>query len=144
MVMIASAAMAAAAALFQVRLVWHAAQFESLAHELVDGLMHVMHFFLRFEETAGDGIAQERLTFFFKRGNFRPGQLLRALLLLLESLALGHERFVLRAGFFVSDESFDTLARRPHGGFIQNSLAEFPGLFGNQTVLSRLHNLGLV
>ena len=136
----ATAAIAATAFSFKIRFGRHATQFKGLAHKLIDGLVHMMHFLLRFQETARDRVAQHRVTFLFERGNFLAGQLLGALLLLLERLAFGHEAFVLSFGFVVRDELVDRLTGGAHLRLVQNRLAEFPGLLGYQAVLSRLHN----
>jgi hypothetical protein len=131
MAVTATATIAATAFAFKIRFGRHAAELEGFADELIDGLMNVVHFLLRFEETARDGIGQDGFAFLFESGDFLAAQLLGALLFLLERLAFGHESLVLSAGFFVGNKSLDSLASGTHLGLVQNGLAEFPGLVGD-------------
>ncbi len=140
LVTVSATATVAAAAVFKISFGRQPAKFQRLADELVDGLMHVMHFLLGLEEAAGHRVAQQGFALFFKSGNFLGGQL-RALLLLLEGLAFGHERLVLRAGFFVRDKRLNPLTGGTHFGLVQERLAQFPCLISDQAVLSRLHSL---
>jgi len=119
----ATATVPAAAFTFKICFRGHAAEFKRFAHELIDGLMHVMHFFLRFEETARHRVAEQGFAFLFKSRDFIAAQLLRALLLLLKRLAFGHESFVLLLCFIVRDEILDSFARRNHVRLVQNRLA---------------------
>jgi hypothetical protein len=141
MAVTAAAAIAAAAFAFKIRFGRHAAELEGFADELVDGLMDVVHFLLGFQESTRDRISQQGFAFFLEGGNFLAAQLFGALLFLLQRLAFGHEPLVLGAGFFVGDKVLDSFTRGTHLGLVQNCLAQFPGLVGNQGVLSRLHNL---
>src|SRR6185437_10324609 len=72
--------------------------------------------------------------------DFLAGQLLRAMLFLLQRLAFGHESLVLSTGLVIRDKFFDALAGGTEFRLVQNRLAEFPGLVGNHAFLSRLHN----
>ena len=142
LVAVTATAAVAAAAFFalKIRFGRHTAEFEGLADELVDGLMDVVHFLLGFQESTRDRIAQQGFAFFFEGGNFLAGQLLGALLFLLQRLAFGHEPLVLGPGFFVGDKGLDSFAGGTHFGLVKDCLAQFPGLVGNQGILSRLHN----
>src|SRR6185437_4200265 len=111
---------AAAAFAFEIRFGRQASEFERLADMLIYGLMNVVHFFLRFEEATGNRITQDGFAFLFKRRDFLAGQLLGALLLLLQGLAFGHESLVLGPGFVVCDEFFNSLTGGTHLRLVQN------------------------
>jgi hypothetical protein len=103
------------------------AEFERLGNMLSHSLMDVMQFFLRVQETSRHGIAQERFTIFFKRGNFLWRERLGTLLFFLKGLALGHQILVLRLGLVIGREAVHVLARGAKIRIVQNRLAKLPG-----------------
>ncbi len=139
MIMPATTTVTAALAALEIRRGRHAPELKCFADVLVNGLMHRVHFFLRFQKPSRDRIAQKSLTLFFKLGNLFPGQLLRTLLFLLQRLPFGHQSFVLRPGLLVGDKSFNSLPGRPHLRLVQNRLAKFPGFFSYDAVFNSLH-----
>ena len=93
----ATAAAVTVTGAFEVFRAGDAAQFDGLVDVLLDAVLKFVHFFLRVEETGGDGIFQQRVPVGFKRGDFRRFQRLAAVLFFLERLALAHQRLVLAA-----------------------------------------------
>jgi len=102
-----TAAAATAAAIGQFFRRREAAEFDRLGDGLFDGALQFVHLFLRVEETAGDGILEERVAILFKRGDLRRFQRLAAVLFFLERLALAHQALVSAARGGVSEESIN-------------------------------------
>ena len=102
----AAAATTAAVQIFRRR---DAAEFNRLADVLLDEVLQFVHLFLRVEETAGDGILEQRVAVFFKRGDFRRFQRLTGVLFFLERLALAHQALVSAARRGVGQKSIEPL-----------------------------------
>jgi hypothetical protein len=124
-----AAAAAAAGAFFQIGGHRQPAQFNRLGNMFLDGTLDRVQFFLRVEETARHGIAQQRLAVFFKVGNFRRFQHLAVMLFFLERLAFVHQRFILAARAVVGHERLDALADGDHFRLGDDGLAKFLCLF---------------
>jgi hypothetical protein len=77
----------AAAASFHLFFAGHAAEFECLGDVLIHGLLDLMEILLRFDETGGDWIRDERVTFLFVCGDFFGRKLDALLLLVLQMFA---------------------------------------------------------
>ena len=138
--MMATAAVTAGAGI-HVAFLGDAAQFKGLGDVLDDGLLELLHVFLRIQKAARDGVVHEGITQFLEILDFRAVQSLAGLLLLLERLALGDEDVILAAGFVVGLERGDALAHGADIGLVQNGLAEFAGLLGDDVFFSlSLHN----
>src|SRR5258706_5893966 len=134
-------AAAAAGAGFHVAFLGNAAQFKGLGDVLDDGLLELLHVLLRIQKAARDGIVHEGIAHLLEILYFRAVQGLTGLLLLLERLALGDEDVILAAGFVVGLERGDALAHGADIGLVENGLAEFAGLLGNDVFFGLgLHN----
>ena len=139
--MVMATATAVAATGIQIRSSGNSAELECFADVLTNGRVDVVQLFLRVEESASDGIAKQCIAVFFERVDFIRAERLRALLLLLEHLALGDQSFILLARLAVRSEFFNLLACSAEFRLIQNRLAKFLGLLCNRVFLSRgLHN----
>jgi hypothetical protein len=136
----ATAAVAAGAG-FHVAFFGDAAKFKSLGDVLDDGLLELLHVFLRIQEAARDGIIHKGIAQLLEILDFRAIEGLAGLLLLLESLAFGNEDVILAAGLVVGLERGDALAHGADIGLVKNGLAEFAGLLDDDVFFSlSLHN----
>ena len=123
----ATATAVAATAFFEVAFLRHAAEFQSFADKLRDGVLHVVHLLLRVEETLGDGVREEVLAEFFEGGDFGVVEGFAGALFFLEHLALGHQGLILAADLSVGQESVNVLPHRADLGLVEDGLAEFAG-----------------
>src|SRR5882724_4484557 len=138
--MMATAAAAARAGI-HVAFLGDTAEFKGLGDVLDDGLLELLHVLLRVEKAAGDGIVHKGIAQLLEILDFRAVQGLAGLLFLLERLALGDEDVILAAGLVVGFERGDALAHGADIGLVQNGLAEFAGLLGDDVFFSlSLHN----
>ena len=101
-----AAATAAAVQIFRRR---NTTEFNGLADLLLDEVLKLVHFFLRIEKAAGNGIFQQRITVLFKRGDLRWLQRLTAVLFFLQRLTFAHQAFVSAARRGVGQKSVQTL-----------------------------------
>src|SRR6478752_160423 len=95
---IATAAVAAGA-LLEIFFFWQAPEFQGLGDLLGHRFLELMQGLLRIEEASRHRIAQNRFTLLLKFADFFAGKRQRAMLLLMQLLALLHQGFVLGAGF---------------------------------------------
>lgn len=112
----------------------HAAQFERLAHVTGNRLLDFLHLFLRIQEIARNGIIDERFPKLLEGIHFAAVQRRSRLLLLLQHLALHHQRVVLAADLVIGHESLDLLAHRADIGLFQEGLAKLTGFLGDDTL----------
>ena len=70
----ATATAATGAAGIEVAFLGNAAEFESLADVLSNGLLHLLHPLLRVEETLGDGAGQKSFAGFLEIGDLGVGE----------------------------------------------------------------------
>jgi hypothetical protein len=119
-----AAAAAAAGAGFHVTFLGDSAEFKSLADVLGDGFLHLLHFLLRIEETAGDRIVEEGFAQLFKGGDFALGEGRAGVLLFMEHFALGHQGLVVAAGLVVGHEDFNVLAQGADVRLVEDGLTE--------------------
>jgi hypothetical protein len=118
----AAAATAAAIQIFRRR---DATEFDGLADVFLDEVLELVHFFLRVEEAAGDGIFEKRVAVFFKRGDFRRFQRLTTVLFFLKRLAFAHQAFVSAARRGVGQERIQALLDAAGLDVFDDSFAEF-------------------
>src|SRR5260370_33156305 len=140
MAMPATAAASAASAA-QFLLCWHPSQFKRLADVFLDGLLDLVQFLLRVQESARHRVLHQRIAMLLEVRNLLARQGQGHLLLLLQRLAFGHEPVVMCAGLFVPQQGIDPLADRAHGGLLQNRLAELSWLLQDRRLFNRrLHS----
>src|SRR5580698_9983499 len=98
--MTATAAMAAIAATARLHVTGlrNAPKLKGFADVLGDGLLDLLHFLLRIQETARNRVFQERLAMLFKIIYFRIGQLQPRVAFLMKHVPFGDQRVVLPAG----------------------------------------------
>ena len=104
--MMASAAVAAAG-VAEVFGGGNTAGFERFRDVFLNRVLQVVKFLLRIEETARNGIGQQRVALFFKIGDFRAVQRQGVLLFFLKHLALGDQAFVLAARCVIGQKSIN-------------------------------------
>ena len=124
-VVAAAAAVAVAGTAAQIFRRGHAAKLDGFADVFLDKVLEFMHFLLRVEKSAGDGIFQQCVAFFFKRGDFRRFQGLTAMLFFLEHLAFAHQAFILAARGGVGEEGVNALLDAAGLDVIDDGFAKF-------------------
>ena len=107
------------------------AQFECFGDVLVNRVLDGMHFLLRVEKSARDGILQQGVAVLFKIRDFHAFQRLRLGLLFLKRLALAHHRFVLASGIGVGQKGVNAFADGNLFRLVNDDLTQFLGLFFN-------------
>jgi hypothetical protein len=136
-----TAATVAAGAGVKILRAGHAPQFKRLGDIFTEGLLQLVHLFLRVEETLRHRIAHKRLAMLFEVGDLLIAQRRAELLLLLERLAFGHQRVVLRLRAIISHKGVDPLPHRLNVGLIQQGLAKFSRFLNDGAFFGNgLHN----
>ena len=113
----------------------HASQFQSLRDVLIHGFLDGMKILLGFDETGGDGIGDESVTFFFVIGDFFGREADALLLLVLEMFAFFGEVAVELFGVFVTEKRVDFAAQSQISRILQNRFAKFARFKLDQTLL---------
>lgn len=125
--MIVATAAVAAGTFFQIGGHGNAAEFDGLADVLLDEVLERVHFLLGIEEAGGDGILEQGVAVFFKRGDFRRSQRLAAVLLFLKGLALVHEALIGAARGGVGQEGVNAPLDAAGFEVFEDGFAEFAG-----------------
>jgi len=108
--MMAAAVAVAAAGVAEVFGGGNAAGFERLGDIFLNRVLQVVQFLLRIEETARNGIGQQRVALFLEIGDFRAVQRQGVLLFFLQRLAFGDQAFVLAARGSIGQKRINPLA----------------------------------
>jgi hypothetical protein len=120
----------------------NAPKLKGFADVLGDGLLDLLHFLLRIQETARNRVFQERLAMLFKIIYFRIGQLQPRVAFLMKHVPFGDQRVVLPAGGVIRQKGFYFLAQGLHFGPVKNGPAKFLCLLDHNCVFGlSLHNM---
>ena len=99
-----TAAAVTARALLKVFIARNTAQFESLLNDLMDALLHFLHFILCVDERFGDGVGKKCVAFGLERRDFLAIQWEALMLFLVQRAAFFSQALILLLRFRVGHE----------------------------------------
>jgi hypothetical protein len=112
----------------------NAPQLERLVNELLDALLHFVHFLLRIDETLGDRVAKKSFPFGLKRRDLSAIQRQSLVLLLVEGTTFLGKALILLLGFRVRHKGINPLPDALELGLLDDGFAKLQGFLLHRVI----------